>query len=171
MASHCYCTVNCDKTVFMKQDGGDWIMHVFFVDGMVHASTNQLLKKEFLDLLSQDFETTWNDMMPSFLEMEVEQQEGSTQTHRHTNILWQEATEEYKSSIKKSLKPKKVPMQPDVVLEALLTVPTSRDARTTGAENLLFFSIQVAACSFLDSISRILHGSWRSFCASAGLTH
>ncbi len=48
--------------------------------------------------------------MTSFLGMEVEQDEKSIKLHLETYV--QEIFEEYKSTIKKFVKPKQVPMQP-----------------------------------------------------------
>ncbi len=52
--------------------------------------------------------------MTSFLGMEVEQEKGQIRLHLDTYV--NEMLEEYKAYIKRDLKPKKVPMQPGVVL-------------------------------------------------------
>jgi hypothetical protein len=38
---HGYAAVNSHKTIFMKHENGDWIMHGLFVDDMVYASTSE----------------------------------------------------------------------------------------------------------------------------------
>ncbi len=52
--------------------------------------------------------------MTSFLGLEVEQDKGQIRLHLDTNV--NEMLEEYKAYIKRDLKPKKIPMQPGVVL-------------------------------------------------------
>ena len=39
MEDHAYMAVNSEKTMFMKRDHGEWIMHGLLVDDMTHAST------------------------------------------------------------------------------------------------------------------------------------
>ena len=59
-----YKAVNSEKTIFMKRDGGDWIMHGLYVDDMIHASTSYELKKKFTQVTSKytgDFNITWED--------------------------------------------------------------------------------------------------------------
>ncbi len=90
-------------------------MHGIFVDGMIHASTSQELKRKFIKEYKRDFKITCKDIMTSFLGMEVEQDEKSIKLHLDTYV--QEILDEYKSTIKKFLKPKQVPMQPGVILE------------------------------------------------------
>jgi hypothetical protein len=55
--------------------------------------------------------------MTSFLGMEAEWRQDDTLIRLHLDTFIQEIFEEYKSTIKKFLKPKQVPMQPRVVLE------------------------------------------------------
>ncbi len=52
--------------------------------------------------------------MTSFLGLEVEQDKGQILLHLDTYV--NETLEEYKAYIKRDLKPKKIPMQPGVVL-------------------------------------------------------
>jgi hypothetical protein len=87
-------------------------MHGIFVDDMIHAEE---LKRKFIKEYKRDFEITCEDIMTSFLGMEVEQDERSIKLHLDTYV--QKILEEYKTTIKKFLKPKQVPMQPGVVLE------------------------------------------------------
>ena len=44
-----YCAVNSEKTIFMKCDGKEFIMHEIFVDDMKHAPTAKYLLDEFLE--------------------------------------------------------------------------------------------------------------------------
>ncbi len=48
MEDHGYAAVNSEKTIFMKHENGDWIMHGLFVDDMVHTSTSEKLKQDFI---------------------------------------------------------------------------------------------------------------------------
>ncbi len=73
MEDHGYAAaVNSEKTIFMKHKNGHWIMHGLFVDDMVHASTSEKLILDFIAEYKVDFEITCNDLMTSFLCMEVE---------------------------------------------------------------------------------------------------
>ncbi len=56
MESHDYMAVNNEKTMFMKCEGSDFIMHGLFVDDMAHASTYQKMIKKFMKEYSKDFE-------------------------------------------------------------------------------------------------------------------
>ncbi len=58
MEQHGYQAVNNEKTVFMKRQGPDFIMHGFFVDDMMHVSPCDKLCNEFLKLYQKDFEIT-----------------------------------------------------------------------------------------------------------------
>jgi hypothetical protein len=43
-----YLAVNSEKTIFMKRTGDAWIIHGLYVDDMIHASTSDALKQEFI---------------------------------------------------------------------------------------------------------------------------
>jgi hypothetical protein len=58
MEDHGYEAVNSEKTIFMKHQNGDWIMHGLLVDDMVHASTSEKLTLEFIAEYKGDFEIT-----------------------------------------------------------------------------------------------------------------
>ncbi len=49
METNGYPAVNSEKTIFMKQDGDDFIIHGLFVDDMMHVPTCDRIWKEFLD--------------------------------------------------------------------------------------------------------------------------
>ncbi len=84
-------------------------MHGLFVDDMAHASTSQKMIKRFMKECSKGFEYTRGDFMTSFL---VEQD--NRQILLHLNTYLNEMLD-YKANIKRDLKPKKLPMQPEVV--------------------------------------------------------
>jgi hypothetical protein len=117
MEDHGYAAVNSEKTIFMKHENGVWIMHCLFVDDMVHAPTraSKKLKQDFIAEYKGDFQITCDDLMTSFLGMEVEQDQNSIRLHLDTYI--QDTLSEYKAAILKFVKPKQVIMQPGVVLE------------------------------------------------------
>ena len=48
--------VNSEKTIFMKRDSKEFIMHGIFVDDMKHLQTAKYLLDEFLEKYSRDFE-------------------------------------------------------------------------------------------------------------------
>ena len=70
--------MNDKKTIFMKRDG---IMHGLFVDDMIHASTSDLLEKDFIDLYSKDFESAGDVIITLFLGMAIKEPDGSFQIH------------------------------------------------------------------------------------------
>ena len=73
MEEHEYLAVNNEKTMFMKWQGTDWIMHCVFVDDMMHTSTSTKMLQEFFALYAKDFSFSGGELMTSFLGMEVEQ--------------------------------------------------------------------------------------------------
>jgi hypothetical protein len=82
--------------------------------------------------------------MTSFLGLEVEQDKGQIRLHLDTYV--NEMLEEYKAYIKRDLKPKKIPMQPGVVL-------TKDDApenpRSKSTENISIICCKNTICSKL----------------------
>ena len=107
MEQHGYPAVNSEKTIFMKRQGIDLIMHGLFVDNMMHVPTCDKLRDEFLELYQKDFEITGRGLMETFLGMEVEQPGKVIKPHLDNYI--QEVLKDYKEYIKKSLRPKRVP--------------------------------------------------------------
>jgi hypothetical protein len=55
MEKNGYPAVNSEKTIFMRREGGDLILHGLFVDEMMHTSTSARLKEEFMKKYSKDF--------------------------------------------------------------------------------------------------------------------
>jgi hypothetical protein len=60
----------------MKHENGDRIMHRLFVDEIVHTSTSEKLKLDSIAEYKGDFEITCEDLMTSFLGIEVVAQPG-----------------------------------------------------------------------------------------------
>ncbi len=65
--------VNSEKTVFIKREGEHFIIHCLFVEDMIHTTTSNKLKDEFLRKYSKDFNITGGGLMKTFLGMEVKQ--------------------------------------------------------------------------------------------------
>ena len=108
--------------------------------------------------------------MTSFLgldSLEVEQEQGQIRLHLDTYV--NEMLEEYKAYIKRDLKPKKIPMQPGVVL-------TNDDAPETPdpKEQKIYISF-VAKIQFVANWVRydvsFATSQLARFCASAGVSH
>ena len=74
MEDNDYRAVNNDKTIFMKRDGKELIMHGIFVNDMKHVPTAKYLVEEFLEKYSRNFEiTAGHHLMESFIGLDVEQ--------------------------------------------------------------------------------------------------
>ncbi len=58
MEGHQYLLVNNEKTIFMKWDGDDFILHGIFVDCFASIQTSEKLKLEFEELYAADFDVT-----------------------------------------------------------------------------------------------------------------
>ncbi len=76
---------------------------------------NSSRTSEFITEYKGDFQIKCDDLMTSFLGMEVEQDKNSICIHLDNYI--QDTVSKYKAAIKKFMKPKQVPIQPEVVLE------------------------------------------------------
>jgi hypothetical protein len=118
-----YPAVNSEKTIFMKREGDASIIHGLFVDAgdRIHITTCDRLRDEFLELYQKelyqkDFEITCSGLMESFLGMEAEQL--GKVIRLHLDIYIRSVLDEYKEFIKKSLRPKRVPMSPGLVLNS-----------------------------------------------------
>jgi hypothetical protein len=81
MEKNGYPAVNSEKTIFMKRDGSDFIIHGLFVDAMMHVPTCERLKKEFMDKYSKDFDITGGGLMETFRGMQVEQSKSTDHLH------------------------------------------------------------------------------------------
>jgi hypothetical protein len=167
MEEHEYHAVNSEKTMFMKWDGPDYIMHGLFVDDMIHTSTSQSMLDDFFKLYAKSFKYTGGDMMKTFLGMEVEQKNGRIQLHLDTYI--QEVLDDYKAVIKKALKPKQVPMQPGVILTND-DCPETPDPREQKLYRSCLAKVQFAAQWIRYDVS-FATSQLARFCASAGPSH
>ncbi len=65
-----YLVVNSEKTIFSKTNLPDFIIHGLFVDDMMHISSCEELRKEFMDKYSKDFQITGGGLMETFLGVE-----------------------------------------------------------------------------------------------------
>ena len=76
-----YLAVNSEKTIFKKTKGSDYIIHGLFVDDMMHISSCDKLRAEFMKKYATDFEITGGGLMKTFLGMEVEQGDAGINLH------------------------------------------------------------------------------------------
>ncbi len=67
MEEHQYLPVNNEKTIFMKWDGDNFILHGIFVDDFTSIPTSEKLKLEFERLYAADLDFTGGKVMDSFL--------------------------------------------------------------------------------------------------------
>jgi hypothetical protein len=67
-----------------------------------------------LNCIKKDFEITGGGLMETFLGLEVEQT--GKEIRLHLDIYIRSVLDEYKAFIKKSLRPKRVPISPGLVL-------------------------------------------------------
>jgi hypothetical protein len=58
--------------MFMENEGEDWIMFGLFIHDMIHASTSDALLVQFIREYQADFNITLEDVMSSFLGMDIE---------------------------------------------------------------------------------------------------
>ncbi len=142
-------------------------MHGLFVDDMAHASTSEKLKPQFIKEYKKEFYITCEDIMTSFLGMEVEQDEKSIKLHLDTYV--QDMLDEYKPTIKKFNKPKQMPMQPGVILEHD-DCPETPDPREQKIYRTFSAKLQFVAAWIRCDVSYTASQLPR-FCASAGPTH
>ena len=97
MEKNGYLAVNSEKTIFMKWDGDNFIIHGLFVDDMMHISTCDKLKQEFMAKYSKDFDITGGGLMETFLGMQVEQSENEIRLHLDNYI--RETLDEYNAQL------------------------------------------------------------------------
>ena len=167
MEKNGYPAVNSEKTIFMKWQGDDFIIHGLFVDDMMHIPTCDKLKQEFLAKYSKDFDITGGGLMETFLGMQVEQSEDEIRLHLDNYI--RETLDDYKAHTKKTLHPKRTPIQPGLVL-------TKEDCPILpDPKRQTFYRSTVAKLQFAASWIR-LDTSYpvaqlARFCASAGPSH
>nr|KAJ0208804.1 hypothetical protein LSAT_V11C400202500 [Lactuca sativa] len=63
-----------DNTLFIKNKGSDMILVQIYVDDIIFSSPNEILSKEFAEIMSQRFEMSMMGKMTFFLGLEVQQQ-------------------------------------------------------------------------------------------------
>jgi hypothetical protein len=69
MEEHGYLSVNTEKTIFMKWEEDDFIIHRVFDDDFPTIPASQKLKDEFEALYSVDFDVTGGGIMTTFLKL------------------------------------------------------------------------------------------------------
>ena len=122
------------------------------------------MKDEFLALYKKDFEITGGGKMETFLGMAVEQKDKSIKIHLDNYI--KDVLMDYSAYIKKSLRPKKVPISPGVVFKAEDT-PEVPNPRKQKQYRSFVAKLQFAATWMRFDISFVVSQLAR-FCASAG---
>ena len=152
MEKNGYPAVNSEKTIFMKREGEHFIIHGLFVDDMMHTTTSTKLKDEFLRKYSKDFNITGGGLMKTFLGMEVEQDNKTIKLHLDHYV--QETLAEYKDYIKKSLRPKRVPISLGFFFVQICS------SRSTTGHSRPRFSLRHLEFA---SISRLWYRSLRGF--------
>lgn len=162
-----YHPVNSEKTIFMKRIGDDWIMHGLYVDDMIHMSTSEEMKQQFIHEYTRDFEITLEATMTSFLGLEIEQGTNGIDLHLDTYI--KETIADYQSYFKTFLKPKKVPMQPGVVLDGS-DCPEMPDPRLQKIYRSIVAKLQFAS-TWIRCDTAFATSQLARFCASAGPSH
>ena len=93
-----------------------FITHGLFVDDMMHTTTSTKLKDEFLRKYSKDFNITGGGLMKTFLGIMMEVKQDNKTIKLHLDHYVHKMLAEYKDYIKKSLRPKCVPIFPGVIL-------------------------------------------------------
>ena len=167
MEEHGYLPVNNEKTIFMKWDDEDFIIHGVFVDDFATIPTSQRLKEEFETLYARDFEVTGGGAMTSFLGLEVEQDPDGIALHLDTYVT--ELIEEYRCIQTKFIKPKTVPMAPGLLLDNS-DCPEMPDPVRQKQYRSMIAKVQFAAYWVRFDISYTASQLAR-FCASAGPSH
>ena len=167
MEKNGYPAVNSEKTIFMKRDGDDFIIHGLFVDDMMHVPTCDRLKAEFLEKYTKDFDITGGGLMETFLGMQVEQSKKAIRLHLDNYI--RELLDEYKAYATKSLRPKLTPIQPGLVLTQE-DCPIVPDAKKQKFYRSFVAKLQFAA-SWVRFDTSFTVAQLARFCASAGPSH
>jgi hypothetical protein len=100
--------MNSEKTIFIKRQGDNFIIHGLFLDDM--------MQKEYMEKYTRDFDITGGGLMETFLGIQVEQSKGRLGLRLHLDNYILEILDEYKLFQTKSLGPKLVLIQPGLVL-------------------------------------------------------
>ena len=140
--------MNSEKTIFMKHEGAEYIIHGLFVDDMMHIFSCDAMKDEFLALYKKDFEITGGSkMMKTFLGIVLEQEDKCIEIQLDNYV--KEVIAEYSDYIKKSLRPKKVLISPGAAFRAE-DIPELPDPTQT--EVLPFVCSEASLCGNMDPI-------------------
>jgi hypothetical protein len=107
MEKNIYPAVKSEKTIFMKHQDADFIIHGLYVDDMMHIPTCDALKQEFMEKYTKDFDITGGGLMETYLGMQVEQSPGKI---RHVCITT--FGRPWMNIRRSSLRQKLVPIQP-----------------------------------------------------------
>jgi hypothetical protein len=86
MEKNGYPAVNSEKTIFMKCQGDDFIIHCLFVDDMMYIPTYDARKQEFMEKYTKDFDITGGSLMETYLDMQLEQSPGKIRLHLNNYI-------------------------------------------------------------------------------------
>ena len=70
----------------MKHVGDEWIMHGLLVDDMIHTATSDELLDLFISEYRAEFDITLEDVMTSFLGMEIKHNKEKLAIHLDTYI-------------------------------------------------------------------------------------
>ena len=62
-----------DKTLFIKNKGKDLLIVQVYVDDILFGATNELLVKEFADLMQKEFEMSMMGELTFFLGLQIKQ--------------------------------------------------------------------------------------------------
>ena len=120
-----------------------------------------------MEKYSRDFNVTGGGLMKTFLGMEIEQSNRSIKLHLDHYI--REMLNEYKAYIKKSLRPKRNPFSPGVILRPedspILPDPSKQKFYRSFVAKLQF------AASWIRFDISFAVSQLARFCASAGSTH
>ena len=168
MEDNGYPACNSEKTIFMKRDGDDFIIHGLFVDDIKSVPTKKSLLDEFLKKYSRAFQITGGKLMDRFIGLSVEQNKKHIALHLDEYIA--ETIAEYqKLNCNKTLRPKLTPMQPGNILNPLDS-PIIPDKKRQTIYRSMVARLQFAATWVRLDISYAVAQLAR-YCASAGPTH
>ena len=131
---------------------------------MMHIPTCDALKQEFIEKYTKDFDITGGCLMETYLCMQVKQSLGKIRLHLNNYI--RETLDDYKAFQTKSLRPKLVLIQPELVLDKD-DCPILPDPRKQKFYRLFVAKLQFTATWIRFDISFAVAQLAR-FCASAG---
>jgi len=125
------------------------------------------MKQQFIHEYTRDFDIILKETMTPFLGLEIEQ--GSNGIDLRLDTYIKETITDYWSYFKTFLKPKKVPMQPGVVLDGR-DCPEMPDPRMQKIYRSIVAKLRFAS-SWVRCDTAFVTSQLARFCASAGPTH